>query len=149
MLNDIFTDDGLSLCQNGVGFNAMRLAMTRTLAEEEELKQNYARAGIRFVVTEVGGNTKRDFQEKVSRAVFGAALNAGVIEKEPHEVHALIHAAEEAKHGAIVNISSEANVAVKIGIVRERHWIAVAMFGESAINPITNHQRCGLGVMNI
>ena len=97
----------------------------------------------------MGGNTRRDFQEKVSRAVFGAALNAGLIEKEPHEVHALIHATEEAKHGAIVNTSSESNLAVKIAIVREPHWIAVAMFGESAIHPITSHQRCGLGVMNV
>ena len=65
------------------------------------------------------------------------------------EVHALIHAAEEAKHGAIVNTSSESNLAVKIAIVREPHWLAVAMFGESAIHPITSHQRCGLGVMNV
>ena len=149
MPEDIFMDEAMPLSQNGVGFNALRLAMTRTLAEEDELKRRYAQAGLRFVVTEVGGNTKRDFQEKVSRAVFGAALNAGVIEKEPHEVHALIHAAEEAKHGTIVNTSSESNLAVKIAIVREHHWIAVAMFGESAIHPITSHQRCGLGVMNI
>ena len=81
MPEDIFTDEALPLSQNGVGFNALRLAMTRTLAEEEELKRRYAQAGLRFVVTEVGGNTKRDFQEKVSRAVFGAALNVGVIEK--------------------------------------------------------------------
>ena len=149
MPEDIFTDEALPLSQNGVGFNALRLAMTRTMAEEEALKRHYTHAGIRYVVTEVGGNTRRDFQEKVSRAVFGAALNAGLIEKEPHEVHALIHATEEAKHGAIVNTSSESNLAVKIAIVREPHWIAVAMFGESAIHPITSHQRCGLGVMNV
>ena len=53
------------------------------------------------------------------------------------------------RYGAIVNTSSESNLAVKIAIVREHHWIAVAMFGESAIHPITSHQRCGLGVMNI
>ena len=149
MSEDIFTDEHLSPLSNGVGFNALRLAMTRTMAEEETLKRRYTQAGIRCVVTEAGGNTRRDFQEKVSRAVFGAALNAGLIEKEPHEVHALIHATEEAKHGAIVNTSSESNLAVKIAIVREPHWLAVAMFGESAIHPITSHQRCGLGVMNV
>ena len=149
MPEDVFTDEHLSPLNNGVGFNALRLAMTRSMAEEEALKRHYTQAGIRYVVTEVGGNTRRDFQEKVSRAVFGAALNAGLIEKEPHEVHALIHAAEEAKHGAIVNTSSESNLAVKIAIVREPHWLAVAMFGELAIHPITSHQRCGLGVMNV
>lgn len=132
-----------------IGYNALRLAMTRTLAEENTLKQIYTEAGIRFVVTEVGGNTKRDFQDKVSRAVFGAALNACLVEKVPHEVHALIHAAEEAKRGSIMNESAASNLAVKIAIIREPHWIAVAIFGESAIHPITSHQRCGLGVMNI
>ena len=134
---------------NGIGYYAMRLALTRTLAEENELKQKYRAKGLSFAVTETGGRSSADFYTKLGRAILGASLNEGVIEKVGPQIHALIHAAEEAKHGAIVNISSEANVAVKIGIVRERHWIAVAMFGESAINPITNHQRCGLGVMNI
>ena len=134
---------------DNVGYYAMRLAMSRTLAEESALKLDYAAQGIRFVVTEVGGSTKRDFQEKASRAVFGAALSAGLIEKLPHEVHALLHAAEEAKRGAIINTSSEANLAVKIAIVRTSHWIAVAIFGSSAIHPMTSHERCGLGVMNI
>lgn len=134
---------------NGIGYYALRLAMTRTIAEEAELKQEYAQQGIRFVVTEVGGSTKRDFQEKASRAVFGAAMNAGLIGKVPNEIHALLHAAEEAKRGAIINTSSEANLAVKIAIVRNPRWIAVAVFGESAIHPMTSHERCGLGVMNI
>ena len=81
--------------------------------------------------------------------MFGAGLNSGLIQKEPHEVHALLHATEEAKRGAIINVSSEANMAVKIAIVRKEHWIAVALFGESAIHPITEHERCGLGIMHI
>ncbi len=142
-------DEKTSLIQNGIGFNALRLAMTQSPEEEAELKQLYTQAGIRFVVTEVGGNTRRDFQEKSSRAIFGAAMNTSLITREPHEVHALLHAMEDAKHGAIVNTSSESNLAVKIAIIREPHWIAVAIFGESAIHPITGHQRCGLGIMNI
>lgn len=134
---------------DNVGYYAMRLAMSRTLAEESALKLDYSAQGIRFVVTEVGGSTKRDFQEKTSRAVLGAALNAGLIEKLPHEIHALLHAAEEAKRGAIINTSSEANLAVKLAIVRTSHWISVAIFGSSAIHPMTSHERCGLGVMNI
>lgn len=134
---------------DGIGYCAMRLAMTRTIAEENELKAQYALQGLKVVVTEVGGNTKRDFQDKVGRAVLGAAINAGIIAKLPHEIHALLHAAEEAKRGAIINISSEANLAVKVSIVRNPHWIAVGIFGESAIHPMTSHERCGLGVMNI
>ena len=79
---------------NGIGYYALRLAMTRTIAEEDAVKQEYTAQGIRFVVTEVGGSTKRDFQEKASRAVFGAAMNAGLISKLPNEIHALLHASE-------------------------------------------------------
>lgn len=142
-------DDRDEYQSSGIGYIALRLAMAQSIAEENQLKKEYLLHKIRFVVTEVGGNTKRDFQDKVTRAVFGAALNSGLIQKEPHEVHSLLHATEEAKRGAIVNVSSEANLAVKIAIIRREHWIAVAIFGESAIHPITGHERCGLGIMNI
>ena len=141
--------DTQSQKSTGIGYIALRLAMAQTLAEEEQLKSKYRAQKIQFVVTEVGGNTRRDFQEKVTRAVFGAGLNSGLIQKESYEIHALLHAAEEAKRGAIINVSSEANMAVKIAIVRRDHWIAVAMFGESAIHPMTEHERCGLGIMHI
>lgn len=134
---------------NGIGYNAMRLAMTRTIAEETQLKLIYAKKGVRFVVTEVGGNSKQGFQEKIVRAILGAVLNENLIEKNVHEVHALLHAAEEAKRGMLINTASDVNLAVKIAIIREEHWIAVAIFGESAIHPFTSHERCGLGVMNI
>ncbi len=134
---------------HGIGYYAMRLAMTSTILEENAVKNAYREAGIPYVVTEVGGNTKRDFQERTSRAVLGAALNAGLIEKKPSQIHALFHATEEAKRGVIVNTSSEANLAVKVAIVRDEEWIAVAFFGESAIHPITSHERCGLGIMNL
>ena len=134
---------------DGIGYCALRLAMSRTIAEEAALKQEYLDQGLRVVATEVGGSTKRDFQDKVGRAVLGAAMNGGLIEKLPYEIHALLHAADEAKRGAIINLSSEANLAVKLAIVRKQHWIAVAIFGESAIHPMTSHERCGLGVMHI
>ncbi|MGI5966377.1 HutP family protein [Anaerotruncus rubiinfantis] len=134
---------------DGIGYYALRLAMTRTLAEEMALKQEYLTGGLSVVVTEAGGSTKKDFQQKTSRAVLGAAMNAGLVKKSSYEIHALLHATEEAKRGAIINTSSEANLAVKIAIVRKSHWIAVAIFGESAIHPMTSHERCGLGVMNI
>lgn len=135
--------------ERGVGYYALRLAMTGSLAEETELKEAYLKKGLHFVVTEVGGNTRRDFQEKATRSVLGAALNAGLIEKKSSEVHALLHATEEAKHGITMNASTETNLAVKIAIVRSEEWIAVAIFGESAYHPITSHERCGLGIMNI
>lgn len=133
----------------GIGYCAMRLAMTRTLREEEDLKKEFAQQGLHIVVTEVGGHTKRDFQEKSSRSVLGAALNVGLIKKESSEIHALFHATEEAKRGVLINSASDTNLAVKIAIVRTDSWIAVGIFGESAIHPMTSHERCSLGIMNI
>lgn len=143
-------DEILNRASAGIGYYAMRLAMTRSIYEENALKKEYAsNPELQFVVTEVGGSTKKDFQEKVTRSVLGAALNAGLIAKLPNEVHALFHAAEEAKRGAIINTSSDTHLAMKVAIVRMNHWIAVAFFGDSAIHPITSHERCGLGIMNI
>ena len=127
----------------------MRLTLTRTIAEENELKAQYKEKGLRFAVTETGGRSSADFYTKLGRAILGASLNEGVISKVGTEIHALIHAAEEAKSGVIINIHSEANLALKIAIVRNKHWIAVAMFGESAMHILTSHERCGLGIMHI
>lgn len=132
------------------GVAAMLLALTRTLHDEELVKEAIRSSGHRFVVTEVGGKTSvDDFQAKVNRAVIGAGLNAGIIEKLPNEIHAIVHATEEAKRGILVNVSSSANLALKIAIVRDEHWISVAMFGQSALHYMTNHERAGLGVMHI
>ena len=76
---------GENLCNHSdhIGYFALRLAMSQTLREEETLKSEYVRQGLRVMVTEVGGNTKRDFQEKISRSILGAALNGGIIKRSP------------------------------------------------------------------
>ncbi len=132
------------------GVAAMLLALTRSIHDEEIVKEAIEETGHRFVVTEVGGQTgMSNFQEKVNRAVIGAGLNANIIGKLPNEVHAIIHATEEAKRGIMVNVSSSASLALKIAVVRDEHWIAVAMFGTSALHYMTNHERAGLGIMHI
>lgn len=132
-----------------IGYRAMRLAITRTIAEENEMKSKLQSDLWKVVVTEVGGRSSKDFQEKINRAVMGASLNGGVIEKQSHEIHALLHACEEAKRGVFINVASDTDLALKVAIVRRNHWIAVAIFGNSAIHPMSSHERCGLGVMNI
>lgn len=133
-----------------VGVAAMLLALTRTLKDEETAKRALTEAGHKFVVTEVGGKTSYDdFHEKVNRAVIGASLNSGIIEKTAHDIHALIHATEEAKKGILVSVSSSASLALKIAVVRGSGWLAVALFGKSALHYMTNHERAGLGVMHI
>lgn len=133
-----------------VGVAAMLLALTRTLKDEETAKRALTEAGHKFVVTEVGGKTSYDdFHEKVNRAVIGASLNSGIIEKTANDIHALIHATEEAKKVILVSVSSSASLALKIAVVRGSGWLAVALFGKSALHYMTNHERAGLGVMHI
>ena len=129
---------------------AMLLALTRNLHDEEVVKKSLTEVGYKFMVTEVGGKIGiSDFQERINKAIIGAGLNGQVIEKNAREVHALVHAAEEAKRGMMINASSSSSLALKIAIVRSEHWISVAMFGKSALHYTTNHHRAGLGVMHI
>jgi hut operon positive regulator len=133
-----------------VGIAAMLLALTRNIHDEESVKKMLAEQGFRYVVTEVGGNSAMsEFQIRTTKAVIGACMNTGLFTKTPTNYHALLHATDEAKRGIMVNVASSASVAVKIAVVRDTQWVAVAMFGESALHPLTNHDRAGLGVMHI
>ncbi len=132
------------------GSAAMFLALTQTLYDEERVKQLVAKNGLKAVVTEVGGKTTfYDFNERINRAVIGACLNSGLIEKTSNDIHAVIHATEEAKRGLLVSVSTSASLAMKIAVARDEHWIAVALFGKSALHYMTNHERAGLGIMHI
>lgn len=132
------------------GSAAMLLALTQTLYDEGRMKELVARCGFRAVVTEVGGKTSYDdFNEKINRAVIGACLNSSIINKTTNEIHAVIHAAEEAKKGILVSVNTSASLAMKIAVARDEHWIAVALFGKSALHYMTNHERAGLGIMHI
>ncbi len=132
------------------GSAAMLLALTQTIYDEDRMKEIIAKNGYKAVVTEVGGKTSfDDFNEKVNRAVIGASLNSSVIQKVSNEIHALVHATEEAKKGILVSVNMSSNVALKIAVVRGQKWIAVAMFGKSALHYMTNHDRAGLGIMHI
>ncbi len=135
---------------NSAGTAAMLLALTQSLYDEEAVKKMVAKNGFKAVVTEVGGRTSfDDFNEKINRAVIGASLNSGIIQKTSSHIHALIHATEEAKKGILVSVSTSANLALKIAVARDENWIAVALFGKSALHYMTNHDRAGLGVMHI
>lgn len=132
------------------GTAAMMLALTQTIYDEDLAKKLVAKKGLKAVVTEVGGKTIfDDFNDRINRAVIGACLNSGLIEKKSNDIHAVIHATEEAKKGLLVSVSTSASLALKIAVSRNEHWIAVALFGKSALHYMTNHERAGLGVMYI
>lgn len=101
----------------GLGRRALQLVMAQSKTEEDALKRQFLREGIVAVATEVGGTSDTDFQTKAARAVIGAALNSGLVEKEARSIHALMHATEEAKRGVLVNTASSASLAMTIAIV--------------------------------
>lgn len=135
---------------NGVGSAAMLIAMTKTISDEQDIKQYLTDAGYKYAVTELGGNTvKGDFQGRATKALIGAVLNTHLVEKTSYELHAVLHAAMDAGMGSMLNVSRAADMSVKMAVVRKDHWVAVAIFGESAVYYTTNHERAGLGVMHI
>lgn len=129
---------------------ALFLAMAVNEKDENFLKDLLRDGPFKFAVTKIGGKTSSDnFKEKIIKAVVGACLHENIIEKNEYELHALLHALEEAKCGIIANNTGAANVALTASIVRKDHWLAVALYGDSALYYLTNHKRIGLGVMHI
>jgi hut operon positive regulator len=127
---------------------ALLLAITKDAGMEAACKRSFEAQGWRVVATEVGG-LLTDLPQKVVRALIGASLNVGVIEKNTREMHALIHAAIEAGDGFVSKGIVELSVGAKIAIVRSDAWLAVAIFGDCAAHAVAHHDRCGLGIMHI
>ena len=134
--------------ENQAGRAALLLASTTTSEAESVFKRELASLGWKSVATEVGG-LAGDLPQKITRALVGASLNAGVVEKKRNEMHALMHAALEALDGFLAVGMLEASVGAKIAIVRNSRWIAVAVMGDTAYHAVAHHERCGLGVMHI
>lgn len=134
--------------ESQVGRAALLLSCTTDKKSEEELKALLGEEGWKSVATEVGG-VASELPQKITRALVGAALNAGVVDKKPREMHALMHAALEAINGFVSLGTLEASIGAKLAIVRNRNWIAVSMVGDTAYHAVAHHERCGLGVMHI
>ena len=136
------------LDEGDVARAAILLALTKNIEAESSCKRMIEDKGWRAVATEVGGRMS-ELPQKVVRALIGAALNAGIVEKNAREMHALLHAATEAGEGFISRGIVEISVGAKISIVRNDEWLAVAIFGDCAAHVAAHHDQCGLGVMHI
>ncbi|MGI6784895.1 MAG: HutP family protein [Aminivibrio sp.] len=134
--------------ESQVGRAALLLAATTSNEAEQIFKNDLSSIGWRSVATEVGGLVG-DLPPKITRALVGASLNAGVVEKKRNEMHALMHAALEALEGFLATGMLEASIGAKIAIVRNSRWISVAVMGDTAYHAVAHHERCGLGVMHI
>ena len=132
-----------------VGKAALLLALSANRQEENEiktyLKESY---GFNTVVTEVGGVLK-DIKDRVVKSVVSAATNSGILKKKGTQIHPLIHATLEAGKGMMFDQPTQSSIMMKVAIVVGSDWLAVAMYGESAIHVLSNHERCGLGIMHL
>jgi hut operon positive regulator len=138
----------LNLDSSDVARAAVLLALTKSAEMETAFKRHIERHGWRVVATEVGG-LLNDLPSKLVRAIVGASLNAGVIEKNSREMHSLVHAAIEAGDSFVHRGILEISMGAKIAIVRNAQWVAVAIFGDCAVHATAHHDRFGFGIMHI
>ena len=129
---------------------AVSLALTENREKEDELKKIVLSQNVACAVTELGG-TYSALQPtgKLTHSVLSAAINTGVIEKEPKAIHAVVHATLEASQGIFIHTNSNASYALKVGIASDRNWIAIAIFGRSSLHALSEHCRVGLGYMHL
>ena len=127
---------------------ALYLALSEGIGEERRIKEALSACGWCGVATEVGG-ISGELAVKASRALVGAALNSGVVCKSTAEMHALMHAAQEAFNVFIPGGLLEMSIGAKIAIVRNAQWLAVAVAGDAAFHAVAHHGRVGVGVMHL
>lgn len=132
-----------------IGKMAMLAAMT-SREEEDILKQIVAKdyKQYKLAVTFITGS-RNEVMKSLTKSAIGCALQNEIVKPDPGAVHAVMHAALEAVTGITNHILLDAALKLKMAIVSDGKWVAVALYGDSAIHPITNHERAGLGIMHI
>lgn len=131
-----------------IGKLAMLAAMTNR-EEEDQLKAwvSENNPNLKLAVTFISG-TRNKIMDTITKSAVGCALQNNVVHANGVEIHAVMHATLEAISG-ITNHLIDASLKLKMSIVSDGHWVAVALYGDSAIHPLTNHERAGLGIMNL
>lgn len=99
-----------------------------SLADENALKELLQKQGYKFAVTELGGDaSKSEFREKMTRSIIGACLNCSVISKTAQEIHAVLHAAADAKSGYSQNLL-QANMRRIISLIINAWVLALCIY---------------------
>ena len=132
-----------------IGKLAMLAAMTSR--EEEDILKKLVEKDYKqykLAVTFITGS-KNEVMKTLSKSAIGCALQNGIVKSEAGPVHAVMHASLEAVTGISNHIFFDAALKLKMAIVSDGKWVAVALYGDSAIHPITNHERAGLGIMHL
>ncbi len=133
---------------NRIGKLALLAAMT-SREEEEKLKALVLekQPNVKLAVTFISG-TRNKIMDTITKSAVGCALQNNIVAADGVHIHAVMHATLEAI-GGITNHLIESSLKLKMSIVSDGKWVAVALYGDSAIHPLTNHERAGLGIMNL
>lgn len=139
----------MELACDRIGKLAQIAAMT-TLQEEAFLKEHIAELApnFRLAITFVAGYSS-EIRKRFVKSVIACAIENGIVYKDATAIHGLMHAALEAFESIGANVPAEASLKMKVAIVTDDKWIAVAIYGDSAISPVTNHERSAMGVMHL
>ncbi len=125
------------------------LAAISSREEEEEFKNYLAEnTSFKIAVTFVSG-VRTDVSKNFVKSLVSCALQGGVVHRRHNQIHAVIHAGLECLKGVSSGEAAESSLKLKVAIVTDGKWLAVAAHGESAFHPETNHERMGFGVMHV
>lgn len=139
----------MEMIPDRIGKLAIMTAMTSN-EEEAELKRVFGtrHPDWRIAVTVITGLSS-DIKSSFVKSIVGCALQNNIVRKTGGQIHAVLHAALDAFSGVVHQVPAEASLKLKVCIVTDSDWVAVAIYGDSAFYPITNHERCSLGVMHL
>ena len=133
---------------NRLGKFALLAAMTDE--EEERILRASPKAcnGYRLAITVVSGLSS-EVKQTFVKAVIACALQNRIIEKNSIEAHAVVHAAVDALNGIVQHGPANASIKMKVAVASDAHWVAVAIYGDSAFLPLTNHERASMSLMHL
>lgn len=117
--------------------------------EEKRIKEELCRLGPYKLTAIYVSGRKTEIESMFVRSLVSAALKANVIEETSRSIHAVVHAGMEAWHALTDAVVGGSSLKVKVAIVSDGKWVAIAAYGVSAMHRLTNHERVGFGIMHL
>ena len=139
----------MDLAQMSAEELAIFLLLTGDRQTENRLRLEAENLGLfKCAVTEVGANSG-NIKSKIISSALGASLDCGIITKTPHQIHAVLQAAEQALRSILETNILIGNAGLKLSIVRDSQWVVIGVYGSFAAYHMVNQKRIALGIMHI